>query len=263
MLCCRRSSSCAPSASRTSVPPYCSVLVQALGDIKDWPSGADTVVLNGGGVTNAQDECILHYIRTTGTGNRAVCLDKNNHGSCFLRVRAVISWKLPSLLRVSVGVCWARFTLIVCRGSVGRRLGEQRPRPHQRHLWQADHHGVPARRLGRLWLPRGFRQRVVGQVSAPRFRPRLLLLARCATTVHSPTRKCCSCRPSRGSTHCPCDSLYSRNQTRLWFGWTSGGYGNYQMFRYTPTSATTGTMASVASMPRYVYGMGIDQCTCS
>ena len=53
---------------------------QGLGDIKPWAAGYDSVQWGGGGVGGAQDECILHYVRTPGQGNRAVCLDKNNNG---------------------------------------------------------------------------------------------------------------------------------------------------------------------------------------
>jgi streptogramin lyase len=48
-----------------------------LGDIKPWPNtgGADT----NGGVTTAEDECILHYVRTAGTNVRTVAVDGSNH----------------------------------------------------------------------------------------------------------------------------------------------------------------------------------------
>lgn len=47
---------------------------QALGDILDWPSGAN----NDGGVSLAQDECILMYVRTLARQVRHVSVDKNN-----------------------------------------------------------------------------------------------------------------------------------------------------------------------------------------
>ncbi|MDM8530354.1 Ig-like domain-containing protein [Anaerolineales bacterium HSG25] len=43
-----------------------------LDDVKAWPKGNDN-----GGVTNAADECIIHYVRTNGTGVRHVSLDIN------------------------------------------------------------------------------------------------------------------------------------------------------------------------------------------
>ena len=48
-----------------------------LGDIMPWPNagGADT----NGGVTTAQDECIIHYVRTAGTSVRTVAVDGSNN----------------------------------------------------------------------------------------------------------------------------------------------------------------------------------------
>ena len=48
-----------------------------LGDIKPWPNlgGADT----NGGVTTAEDECIIHYVRTAGTNVRTVAVDASNN----------------------------------------------------------------------------------------------------------------------------------------------------------------------------------------
>jgi len=47
-----------------------------LGDIRPWlnPSGVDS----NGGVSSAQDECIINYTRVTGTGTRTVAVDANN-----------------------------------------------------------------------------------------------------------------------------------------------------------------------------------------
>ncbi len=48
-----------------------------LGDVLDWDSsatGADDL----GGVTTADDECIIHYTRVTSTGTRHVSVDANN-----------------------------------------------------------------------------------------------------------------------------------------------------------------------------------------
>ncbi len=47
-----------------------------LGDVKSWSNagGADT----NGGVTTAEDECIIHYVRTSGTYVRHVSVDANN-----------------------------------------------------------------------------------------------------------------------------------------------------------------------------------------
>ena len=47
-----------------------------LGDIKPWPNagGVDT----NGGVTTAEDECIIHYVRTAGTDVRTVAVDGSN-----------------------------------------------------------------------------------------------------------------------------------------------------------------------------------------
>ena len=49
----------------------------ALGDIKAWPNtgGADT----NGGVSTALDECIIHYVRTSGTNVRTVAIDGSNN----------------------------------------------------------------------------------------------------------------------------------------------------------------------------------------
>jgi streptogramin lyase len=48
-----------------------------LGDILPWPNtgGAD----DNGGVTTADDECIIHYVRTAGTAVRSVSVDANNN----------------------------------------------------------------------------------------------------------------------------------------------------------------------------------------
>ncbi|MCP3964367.1 MAG: tandem-95 repeat protein, partial [bacterium] len=47
-----------------------------LGDIKPWPNtgGVD----NTGGVSTAEDECIIHYVRTNGTGVRTVAVNRDN-----------------------------------------------------------------------------------------------------------------------------------------------------------------------------------------
>jgi streptogramin lyase/uncharacterized protein YegL len=47
-----------------------------LGDIKDWSNagGAD----NNGGVSTAEDECIIHYVRTSGTHVRHLSVDADN-----------------------------------------------------------------------------------------------------------------------------------------------------------------------------------------
>jgi streptogramin lyase len=49
---------------------------RGLGDIRPWTNaaGADT----HGGVTTADDECIINYTRVTGTGTRTVAVDANN-----------------------------------------------------------------------------------------------------------------------------------------------------------------------------------------
>jgi RHS repeat-associated protein/uncharacterized repeat protein (TIGR01451 family) len=48
-----------------------------LGDVRDWPNagGAD----HGGGVTVAEDECIINYVRTAGTAIRHVSVTPDNH----------------------------------------------------------------------------------------------------------------------------------------------------------------------------------------
>jgi YVTN family beta-propeller protein len=48
-----------------------------LGDIKPWTNsgGAD----NNGGVSTAEDECIIHYVRTSGTNVRTVAVDGLNN----------------------------------------------------------------------------------------------------------------------------------------------------------------------------------------
>jgi len=48
-----------------------------LGDIKPWSNtgGVDS----GGGVTTAEDECIIHYVRTAGTNVRTVAVDGSNN----------------------------------------------------------------------------------------------------------------------------------------------------------------------------------------
>jgi hypothetical protein len=78
----------APSGGRDTLlfTPLCTPCIhQGLGDVKPWSGGYDSVYNGGGGVGGAQDECILHYVRTSGQGNRAVCLDKNNNGGCVRR----------------------------------------------------------------------------------------------------------------------------------------------------------------------------------
>ncbi len=47
-----------------------------LGDVLPWPNtgGADT----HGGVSTAEDECIINYVRVNGTGTRTVAVDANN-----------------------------------------------------------------------------------------------------------------------------------------------------------------------------------------
>ena len=47
-----------------------------LGDVLSWSNagGADT----NGGTSTADDECIINYTRTAGTGTRTVAIDKNN-----------------------------------------------------------------------------------------------------------------------------------------------------------------------------------------
>ena len=49
---------------------------RALGDVLPWTNlgGADT----HGGVSTAEDECIINYTRVTGTGTRTVAIDANN-----------------------------------------------------------------------------------------------------------------------------------------------------------------------------------------
>jgi YVTN family beta-propeller protein len=48
-----------------------------LGDIKSWSNagGADT----NGGVATAEDECVIHYVRTAGTNVRTVAVDGSNN----------------------------------------------------------------------------------------------------------------------------------------------------------------------------------------
>lgn len=48
----------------------------ALNDIKDWTNagGTDT----NGGVTTAQDECVINYVRVNSSGTRHVSVDRNN-----------------------------------------------------------------------------------------------------------------------------------------------------------------------------------------
>ena len=49
---------------------------RGLGDIRAWPNagGVDT----NGGVSTADDECIINYVRTPGTGTRTVAIDAEN-----------------------------------------------------------------------------------------------------------------------------------------------------------------------------------------
>ena len=48
-----------------------------MGDIKSWSNagGANT----NGGVTTAEDECIIHYVRTAGTNVRTVAVNGSNN----------------------------------------------------------------------------------------------------------------------------------------------------------------------------------------
>ncbi len=48
-----------------------------LGDVEDWDSGLSGVD-SLGGVTTAEDECIIHYTRVTSTGTRHISVDANN-----------------------------------------------------------------------------------------------------------------------------------------------------------------------------------------
>ncbi len=48
-----------------------------LGDILDWNNAGS--VDSAGGVSTAEDDCILHYVRTPGTGIRALAIDGNNN----------------------------------------------------------------------------------------------------------------------------------------------------------------------------------------
>lgn len=48
-----------------------------LGDIKAWPNGGGAD--NNGGVTTAEDECIIKYVRTSGTNVRHLSVDGNNN----------------------------------------------------------------------------------------------------------------------------------------------------------------------------------------
>ena len=48
-----------------------------LGDIKPWPN--QTGVDNDGGVETAADECIIHYVRTSGSAIRQVSVDADNY----------------------------------------------------------------------------------------------------------------------------------------------------------------------------------------
>ena len=47
-----------------------------LGDIKPWSNAGG--VDDNGGVSTAEDECIIHYTRVTGAGTRTVAVDGNN-----------------------------------------------------------------------------------------------------------------------------------------------------------------------------------------
>ena len=48
-----------------------------LGDIRPWLNGGGAD--DNGGVTTAEDECIIHYVRTAGTGVRTVAVDGSNN----------------------------------------------------------------------------------------------------------------------------------------------------------------------------------------
>jgi len=47
-----------------------------LGDIKPWSNAGNAD--DNGGVSTAEDECIIHYVRTSGTNVRTVAVDGNN-----------------------------------------------------------------------------------------------------------------------------------------------------------------------------------------
>lgn len=49
----------------------------AYGDIRPWTNAGDVDSL--GGVTTAQDECIIHYVRVNSTGTRHISVDGNNN----------------------------------------------------------------------------------------------------------------------------------------------------------------------------------------
>ncbi|WP_185748813.1 PKD domain-containing protein [Humibacillus xanthopallidus] len=48
-----------------------------LGDIRPWANGSSEDT--GGGVTTADDECVIHFVRTTGHTIRQVSIDADNH----------------------------------------------------------------------------------------------------------------------------------------------------------------------------------------
>lgn len=47
-----------------------------LGDIRPWTNAASAD--SNGGVSTAQDECIIHYVRVAGTATRHMSIDANN-----------------------------------------------------------------------------------------------------------------------------------------------------------------------------------------
>ncbi len=49
---------------------------RGLGDVRPWPDAANADLC--GGVTTADDECIINYTRVIGTGTRTIAIDANN-----------------------------------------------------------------------------------------------------------------------------------------------------------------------------------------
>jgi streptogramin lyase/uncharacterized protein YegL len=77
-----------------------------LGDVKPWPNlgGVD----NNGGVSSAQDECIITYLRTNGSNVRTLAVDANNNvwaGGYGNRVHDLIDGITGATLRTITPAC--------------------------------------------------------------------------------------------------------------------------------------------------------------
>ncbi len=95
-----------------------------LGDVKPWPNtgGAD----NNGGVSTAQDECIIDYLRVNGTAVRTVAVDAHNDvwiGGYDNRVHDLIDGDTNAVLKTIYPDCGGYGGLVDSRGTLWSARG--------------------------------------------------------------------------------------------------------------------------------------------